>query len=202
MPGDPRLDCKTYTEKNPFNDCVHDELLDLFVEELGCEPPLLAKDLSKMCNKRFNFSEAKDKELKEEFMHLYYHDGTSRCRPPCVKNVYTSRFVLSFPGLARTLLSIVFEKTIGITHSKFSIDEQTLLIRCEVSQALQKNAFDGFVDIFIVLILMFILERLGGSVSSGRTLLWIFVPIFAASQVPWYHLKGVSFFIVEQIEVI
>ena len=195
VPGDPLLDCKTYTEENPFNDCVHDELLDLFREELECEPPLLAKDLSKMCNKRFNFSDVKDKELKEEFMHLYYHDGTSKCRPPCVKNVYTSRFVLRFPGLARTLLSIVFENTIAITHSKFSIDEQTLLIRYMKFLMPWQKVFVGFNEIFMVLILMFVSERLGGSVSSGRTLLWIFVSIFAATQVAgYYQLRQKSLF--------
>ena len=129
VPGDPLLDCKTYTEENSFNDCVQDDLLDLFRGELGCEPPLFSK--GHMCNQRFNFSEEKDKRLKEEFMHLYYHDEKSKCRVPCVKNTYTSKFVHRFPGLTRTLLFIVFEKTIKITASKFTIDEQTLLTRFE-----------------------------------------------------------------------
>ena len=133
VPGDPLLDCKTYTEENSFNDCVQDDLLDLYRGELGCEPPLFSKDPKGMCNQRFNFSDEKDKRLKEEFMHLYYHDEKSKCRMPCVKNTYTNRFVHRFPGLTQTWLFIVFEKTIKMTHSKFSIDEQTLLIRFETS---------------------------------------------------------------------
>ena len=128
--GDPLLDCKTYTEENSFNDCVQDDLLDRYRKELGCEPPLIAKDLREMCNQRFSFSEVKDKKLKEEFMHLYYHDDKSKkCRTPCVKNIYTSRFVHRFQGLKSTWLFIVFEETIKMTSSKFSVDEQTLLIR-------------------------------------------------------------------------
>ena len=130
-----------------------------------------------MCNKRFNFSEVRDRQLKEKFMHLYYHDGKSKCRTPCVKNVYHSRFALRFPDLAITLLTIVFEKTIKITHSKFSTDEQTLLIRYECSVRC------------IFSIPMFVFERLGGSVSSGRTLLWIFITIFALSHVVHSSIK-------------
>ena len=125
---------------------------------------------SGMCNQRFNFSEAKDKLLKEEFMHLYYHDEKTKCRVPCVKNTYTSRFVHRFPGLTQTLLFIVFEKTIKMTASKFTIDEQTLLIRFENSMLL-------------VLAHLCFVQRLGGSVSSGRTLLWVLVTIFTAAQV-------------------
>ena len=127
--GDPLLECKAYTEENSFNDCVQNDLLDHYRGELGCEPPLFAKDLRGMCNQRFNFSEVKDKELKEEFMHLYYHDEKSKCKTPCVKNTYTSRFVHRFPGLSSTWLFIVFEEKIKMTNSKFSIDEPTLLIR-------------------------------------------------------------------------
>ena len=80
MLGDPLLDCKTYTEENSFSDCVQDDLLDRYRGELGCEPPLFAKDLREMCNQRFSFSEVKDKQLKEEFMHLFYHNDKSKHR--------------------------------------------------------------------------------------------------------------------------
>ena len=107
------MDCKTHTLENPFKDCVHDELLDPLKEEL--KSGLIAKDLRKMCNRRFNFSEVRDRQLKEEFLHLYYQDGKSKRRTPCLKNFYTSRFVLRFPRLARTLLFIVFEKITKMT---------------------------------------------------------------------------------------
>ena len=50
-------------------------------------------------------------------------------------------------------LVIVFDKMVNVVHSSFSIDGQTLL------------------------------ARLGGSVSSGRTLLWVLLTILAAAQV-------------------
>ena len=50
-------------------------------------------------------------------------------------------------------LVIVFDKMVNVVHSSFSIDGQTLL------------------------------ARLGGSVSSGRTLLWVLLTILGAAQV-------------------
>ena len=52
-----------------------------------------------------------------------------------------------------TFLDLVFDKTLKVGHSAFSIDGQTFL------------------------------TRLGGSVSSGRTLLWILVSLLGVSQV-------------------
>ena len=133
VPGDPHLDCRTYTDSDTFNDCFQDDLLDYFKGELGCEPPLLAKDLKKMCDQRFNFTKEKDKDLKERFMHLYYHDGKSKCKTPCVKTIFSSSLIHTFQGLSKTLLFLVFDERIKITQSKFSIDEQTLLIRFKIS---------------------------------------------------------------------
>ena len=52
-----------------------------------------------------------------------------------------------------TALIIVFDRTAEVTHTRFSINEQTLL------------------------------TKLGGAVSSGRTLLWILVSILGGIQV-------------------
>ena len=52
-----------------------------------------------------------------------------------------------------TYLILAFDKTLEVDHSDFSIDSQTFL------------------------------ARLGGSVSSGRTLLWILVSLFGVAQV-------------------
>ena len=133
VPGDPLLDCKTYTDNDTFNDCFQDDLLDFFKGELGCQPPLLAKDQKKMCDQTFNFTKEKDKDLKERFMHLYYHDGKSKCKTPCVKTIFSSSLIHTFQGLSKTLLFLVFDEKIKITQSKFSIDEQTLLIRFKIS---------------------------------------------------------------------
>ena len=65
-----------------------------------------------------------------------------------------------------TWLVLVFDKTHEVGHSAFSIDGQTFL------------------------------TRLGGSVSSGRTLLWILVTVFGAVQVRYLipNLVQVIFF--------
>ena len=54
---------------------------------------------------------------------------------------------------SNTGINLVFDRTISVTRSTFSINEQTFL------------------------------TRLGGSVSSGRTLLWILVTLLGAPQV-------------------
>ena len=54
---------------------------------------------------------------------------------------------------SHTGISVIFDRTISVTRSEFSINGQTFLI------------------------------RLGGSVSSGRTLLWILVTFLGVPQV-------------------
>ena len=56
IPGDPLLDCAEYNEDNSYNDCIQNELLEFFDEKVGCAPPLLAKDPSTMCDRKFNLS--------------------------------------------------------------------------------------------------------------------------------------------------
>ena len=43
---DPLFQCAVYTTDNSMtaNDCIQEELLGLIEEEIGCQPPLLAKD--------------------------------------------------------------------------------------------------------------------------------------------------------------
>ena len=57
----------------------------------------------------------------------------------------------------RTSLVITFDNAVEIKHADLSIDAQTFL------------------------------TRLGGSVSSGRTLLWMFLTLLGAFQVHFYH---------------
>ena len=154
--GDSQL-CAVYTENNPFSKCVINELREIFLKELGCVPPLLEKGIKKMCNKVFNFSDAKATYVNTLSMSTYFHNKVFSCKTPCTKNVFSSKFLHTSPD-PNMMLIIVFDKTVEVAHSDFSIDEQTLL------------------------------TRLGGSVSSGRTLLWIFLTILAASQV----LQGIN----------
>ena len=150
--GDPNFDCFEYTKNETYNDCVQNEVLDLFNKTIGCDPPLLVKDPSRMCNRKFNVSDSKNKEIEELFIHLYYHNGNFKCKPPCTRNVYTSKYTHAIP-YHESLLVLSFDKTVDVLHSTFSIDGQTLL------------------------------TRLGGSVSSGRTLLWVLVSLLGAAQV-------------------
>ena len=154
--GDPLFRCAVYTTDNSYNDCIQDELLEPIEKEIGCQPPLLAKDQNLMCNQKFNFSTAdQNKKIKRLFKPLYYHDTSFNCRTPCTTNVYTTKYVQSTPSSVEnmTYLVLEFDKTLEVGHSTFSIDGQTFV------------------------------TRLGGSVSSGRTLLWILISLFGAVQV-------------------
>ena len=158
--GNPLLNCDVYSTENSYNDCVQDELLELFEKELGCQPPLLAKDQNRMCNKKFNFLTEKNLKIEKLFKPLYFHDKKFNCRTPCTTNVFTTKHIQTTPSPAanKTFLTLVFDKTLEVGHSGFSIDVQTFL------------------------------TRLGGSVSSGRTLLWVLVTFFGAIQV--IHCTG------------
>ena len=93
--GDPQINCAAYTENSTFSKCTINELKDIFLKEVGCIPPLLEKDTNKMCNKRFNFSDAKDIYLETLFKLIYFHNKVFSCKTPCTKNVYSSKFVHS-----------------------------------------------------------------------------------------------------------
>ena len=151
---DPLLDCGVYTTDNSYNVCILDELLNLIEDQIGCHPPLLVKDEKHMCNKRFNVSTAESRTVQRLLKPLYFHDYKFNCRTPCTSNVYTTKYVQTSPSHDNaTHLVLVFDKTVEVGHSVFSIDGQTFL------------------------------TRLGGSVASGRTLLWILLSLFGALQV-------------------
>ena len=150
--GDPLFDCSVYSKDNSYNDCLQNEINELLTEGIGCLPPLYTPDLNNLCNQKFNLSATRDKEIFDLLVQLKHQDWKSECKNPCTRSKYTSRYLTSTPW-TYTALNIVFERTVDVTRSRFSINEQTLLI------------------------------KLGGAVSSGRTLLWILVSILGASQV-------------------
>ena len=172
--GDPRFECSVYTENNSYNGCVQNELLELFDKEIGCQPPLLMTDPARMCDKKFNEAANTNRapRMLKLFTHMYYHDGVFNCKSPCSTNVYSTRFVHKAEKARgkATTVVITFDKNLEIFRSTFSIDEQTLL------------------------------TRLGGSVSSGRTLLWIFLTLLGVFQVTFdqffakIHFKIYSWF--------
>ena len=55
--GDPLFDCREYNKSHTYNDCVQNELIDIFLQDLGCVPPFLAKNEKNMCNRLLNLSE-------------------------------------------------------------------------------------------------------------------------------------------------
>ena len=146
---DPLLDCRVYTIENSYNQTKMEHLL---TKKIGCLPPLYTPDLNKMCNEKFNVSTNKNWEIKYLLYQFIFQNWDFECEIPCTRNKYATRF-LSKASWPQTTLNLAFERTVDVTQSTFSIDEQTLL------------------------------TKLGGAVSSGRTLLWILVSILGAAQV-------------------
>ena len=152
--GDPLLDCNVYTPENSYNECLQNEIQELFAKELGCRPPLFTEDPSSMCNHRFNVSESKSREVRQLLAGFFYHERKSRCKFPCTKNIYTTKFQFRFMSHDNlTNLGIRFDTALDVTQSTFAINEQTLL------------------------------TKLGGNISMGRTVLWILVSLLGATQV-------------------
>ena len=153
--GDPSLDCADYTHDNSYYDCIQNELKETFNQMIGCLPPTLFPEPNTMCNRKFN-SSSRGIEAKLLLRSLYGHDYKFKCKRPCQTNKYSTRLYdkSNLPTrIPLTTLSIIFDKTVKVVHTKFSMDTETILT--------------GF----------------GGSVSSGRTLLWILVSLLGASKV-------------------
>ena len=108
----------------------------------------------------------KAKKLRKLFKHVYYHDGMFGCMPPCLTNVYSTRFVhkVEKARIKPTTVVITFDETVQVFRSTFSVDDQTLL------------------------------TRLGGAVASGRTLLWMFLTVIGLGQVAFDQLVLKHFF--------
>ena len=157
--GDPVFECTEYTSDNSYNDCIQNEVLDHFHELLGCQPPLLGKDSKSMCNERFNVSKAKERQIHEMFEYLFQHNVKFKCKAPCTTNKYTTSLLHTISQHEDMVIKVVFDRTLEVTRSTFSINSQTFL------------------------------TSLGGSVSSGRTLLWILVTLLGASQVISKHFR-------------
>ena len=156
VPGDPLLKCSEYTPNNSFNDCTQNELLSSIHNILGCTPPLLGTDSERTCNETFNLSREKEKDIERLFLPIYQHDVRFKCRTPCITDKYNTRLLHNAPH-TETIILVVFDRTLSVAHSSFSINSQTFL------------------------------TRLGGSVSSGRTLLWVLLSLLGTCQVNRFH---------------
>ena len=114
-----------------------------FKKELGCAPPLLNADPDDLCNKTFNVSDKRDKEVKAMFTPLYFHTKDFNCKTPCTKTVFTSKFMHTSPTKWKDQMAliVVFDKKLDVTHSAFSISEQTLLVRQVKVSLYQRSLF-------------------------------------------------------------
>ena len=107
-----------------------------------------------MCNKKFNITnKTRLAKVKKLFRHVFDHNSKYECRPPCTSFVYNTKFVHKAQRGSKMSVQITFENSVEVVRSTFSVDEQTFL------------------------------TRLGGSVSSGRTLLWIFLTLVGIFEV-------------------
>ena len=155
--GNPHLKCTEYTLERSYNNCTNEELIGQYIDILGCIPPVLGNVFSTtpkiICNQTmFNISKEKVSKVEKLWITIFNHNLKFTCETPCTTTKYTTRLLQSVPH-AFSAMHVVFDKTVDITHSTFSISEQTLL------------------------------TRLGGSVSSGRTLLWILVSLLGTTKV-------------------
>ena len=126
--GDPLFDCATYTVQNSFDKCIQKDLEELFAKKLGCQPPYLSENLNNTCDKKFNVSLNKSREISALFWHLRYRGIKFKCKAPCTKTSYRTRFAGTAP-YAYTALYITFDKTVDVTRSRFSIDGPTFLTK-------------------------------------------------------------------------
>ena len=149
VPGDSHQDCTEYRRNQTYNDCVQDEISNVFLQAIGCVPPLLAKNTSDMCDKVFNLTENKGKRISHLLYGIYSVGFKSvRCKTPCITTIFTSELVTRAPSSVDVFI-LAFDPVVSVTRTSFSISPQTLL------------------------------TRLGGSVSSGRTLLWALAALVA-----------------------
>ena len=88
IPGDPRLDCVIYTNENSYSKCINNELKDIFMNKIGCMPPLLGNYSKLICNTKLNISKQRYWDITILFWSLYYHDREYECRKPCTKSTY------------------------------------------------------------------------------------------------------------------
>ena len=150
--GDPLFDCTVYTIDNSYDDCIRSELKDLFKKEIACQPPNFASNRNEMCNQKFNVSDKKWEEIDRMFQQIFHNDWESGCKIPCTKSKYSTRLSRTVP-YPLTSITIVFDQTVDVERSRFSINGHTFL------------------------------TKVGGLIGVGRTLLWILVSLLGTAQV-------------------
>ena len=140
--GDPHFDWTEYSRSYTYNDCVQDEMESMFNKLLGCVPPLLAKNRMKMCNRVFNLTSEEDAYSSHLLYRIYSVGFTNHSCKTPCTRTTYTTELVSKTPSSIDFILLAFDPTVSVTRTSFSIGPQTLV------------------------------TRLGGSVSSGRTLLW------------------------------
>ena len=150
--NDPLLDCERYSRNWTYNDCILEELSEWFEKELGCQAPLYAKENGNVCDKVFNLTSEKDKKVKWMFREIADFYVPKNRKTPCILRSFVTQLTYKTPTDANPLLMLSFDPVVSVTRSSFSLSGQNLAI------------------------------EVGGSVSSGRTLLWALLSLVTAYQ--------------------
>ena len=124
--GDPLLKCRKYSTNYTLNDCVRDELQNLFMKVLGCVPPLFTEDGTKVCQQKFNLSEFDEVRIKRMFWKIYEKYRPLNCPAPCSKLTVETELMYedSFPT---PTLDLIFHPEVEVTRSTFSLTLGNLL---------------------------------------------------------------------------
>ena len=139
---DPHFDCTEYNRNFTYNDCVQDEMESMFEQLLGCVPPLLAKNSMNMCNRVFNLTSEEGTYISHLLYRIYSVGFTNHSCKTPCTRTTYTTELVSKTPASLDFILLAFDPTVSVTRTSFSIGPQTLV------------------------------TRLGGSVSSGRTLLW------------------------------
>ena len=150
--NDPLLDCTKYSTNWTYNDCIQEELSKWFDIELGCHAPLYAKERGNICDQVFNLTSEEDKKVKQMFWEIADYFVPKSCKTPCVLRSFATQLTYKSPTDANPLIGITFDPVVSVTRSSFSLSGENLA------------------------------TMVGGSVSSGRTLLWALLSLVSASQ--------------------
>ena len=140
--GDPLLDCTDYCKDFTYNDCVQEDMIKTALEHLGCVPPFFAKDSKDICNTVLNAT-SHTKDLVDSIFQRYFLLG----QKPFTCQLPCTQTVYETKLVYKTpiashMVALTFSPLVSVTRSSFRLSSQSLV------------------------------SNLGGSVSSGRTLLW------------------------------
>ena len=118
--GDPLFQCRKYEANFTLNDCVRDELHNLFLKELSCIPPLFTENRAIMCQKRFNFSTIEDNRIKRMFWRIYEKYRPLNCPSLCSKMTVETQLMYedSFPT---PTLDLIFDPEVEVSWSDFIV---------------------------------------------------------------------------------